>query len=104
MLNDSSASQREETPHSVKSTHSVKATQHNTAKRTQTIRKQTVNVVLKRRAESIIKDKSIDAQSRVMVRYALEINDPWLPELVRCVEAGESLTETIKLLADSCDD
>jgi hypothetical protein len=93
MLNDSSASQREETPHSVKST------QPNTVQR-----KQAINVALKRRAESIIEDKSIDAQSRVMVRYALEINDPWLPELVRCVEAGESLSETIKLLADSSDD
>ena len=93
MLNDSSAVEREETPHSVNST------QNNTAKR-----KQTIDVVLKRRAESIVKDRSIDAQNRVAIKYALEINDPWLPELVRCVEAGESLTETIKLLADSSDD
>ena len=93
MLNDSSAAEREETPQSVNST------QNNTAKR-----KQTINVALKRRAQSIIKDRSIDAQSRLAIRYALEINDPWLPELVRCVEAGKSLTETIKLLADSCDD
>ena len=93
MLNDSSASQREETPHSVKST------QKKNAKR-----KQTISVALKRRAESIVKDRSIDPQNRVAIKYALEINDPWLPELVRCVEAGESLTETIKLLADSSDD
>ena len=101
MLNDSSASQREETPHSVNST------QNNNDKRKQTNnhkRKQTINSALKRRAQSIVKDRSIDAQSRVAIRYALEINDPWLPELVRCVEAGESLTETIKLLADSSDD
>ena len=26
-----------------------------------------------------------------MLRYALEINDPWLPQLVCCVDAGESI-------------
>ena len=90
MLNDSSASQRDET------THSVKSTRNNTAER-----KQTINVALKRRAQSVINDKSIDAQSRLVIRYALEINDPWLPELVRCIEAGENLTDRIKVLADA---
>ena len=48
---------------------------------------------LKRRAQSVINDKSIDAQSRAIIRYGLEINDPWLPELVRCVDAGESIID-----------
>jgi hypothetical protein len=50
---------------------------------------------LKRRAQSIINDKSIDAQTRVTIRYGLEINDPWLPELVRCVDAGESIIDNL---------
>ena len=52
-----------------------------------TLREETlhVNDALKRRAQSIINDKSIDAQTRAVIRYGLEINDPWLPELVRCI-------------------
>jgi hypothetical protein len=30
----------------------------------------------------------------VIIRYALEINDPCLAELVRCADAGESIGET----------
>ena len=47
----------------------------------------------KRRAQSIIEDKSNDAKTRALVRYGLEINDPWLHELVRCVDAGESIID-----------
>ena len=50
---------------------------------------------LKRRAQSIINNKLIDAQTRVIIRYGLEINDPWLPELVRCVDAGESIIDNL---------
>ena len=50
---------------------------------------------LKRRAQSIINDKSIDAPTRTIIRYGLEINDPWLPELVRCVDAGESIIDNL---------
>ena len=32
------------------------------------------------------------------------VNEQWQAYLNRCGEAGESLTETIKLLADSSDD
>ena len=69
MTNLSSARLREETPHN--------------------------SDALKRRAQSIIKDKSIDPQTRVIIRYGLEINDPWLPELVRCVAAGESIIDNL---------
>jgi hypothetical protein len=50
---------------------------------------------LKRRAQSIINDKSIDTQTRVIIRYGLEIKDPWLPELVRRVDAGESIIDNL---------
>jgi hypothetical protein len=67
MSNLNSARLREETPHS--------------------------SDALKRRAQSIINDKSIDAETRAIIRYGLEINDPWLAELVRCVDAGESIID-----------
>ena len=50
MTNLSSARLREETPH--------------------------LSDALKRRAQSITNDKSIDSQTRTLIRYALEINDP----------------------------
>ena len=71
MLNHSSATDYAETPHV----------------------NQTTRMALKRRAESVLKDKSIDAQSRAVIRYALEINDPWLAELVQRVEAGEAVVD-----------
>lgn len=69
MINLNSARLREETPH--------------------------LGDAVKRRAQSLIKDKSIDAQSRAIIRYGLETNDPWLPALVRCVDAGESIIENL---------
>jgi hypothetical protein len=51
----------------------------------------TISNALKRRTQSVIDDKSIDAQTRALVRYALETNDPWLPELVRRIDAGETV-------------
>jgi hypothetical protein len=50
---------------------------------------------LKRRARSVINNKSIDAQTRAVIRYGLETNDPWLPQLVRCVDAGESIIDNL---------
>lgn len=76
----SSASQREQTPHVTESTNTLNLNH-------------TINNALKRRAESLIKDKSIDAESRTMIRYCLEIKDPWLPELVRRVDAGETIIQ-----------
>ena len=52
-----------------------------------------INIAIKRRAESVINDRSIDAGSRTLIRYALEINDPLLPELMRRVDAGESIVD-----------
>lgn len=59
----------------------------------QTIR--TISDALKRRAQSILNNRAIDAQSRAIIRYALEINDPWLAELVRRADAGETLSDTV---------
>src|SRR5215216_1955860 len=72
MSNDTSA-----TPHTIKSTQT------------------TITDALKRRAQSLINDKSVHAATRAFIRYGLEINDPWLPELVRRVDAGESIIDNL---------
>ena len=77
MANHSSATVRE-TPHSTR------------ISRTNTI----VNA-LKRRAQAVLNDESIDPQSRAIIRYALEINDPWLARLVRRADAGEAIVDTL---------
>jgi hypothetical protein len=54
----------------------------------------TISDALRRRAQAVITDTSIDPQWRNIVRYALEINDPLLPDLVRRAEAGEEIIDT----------
>ena len=49
---------------------------------------------LRERAQAVVNDRSIDGQSRAIIRYALETNDPWLAELVRRADAGESIVDT----------
>ena len=75
----SSATARSETPHA-----------------TETDSTRTISVALKRRAQSIMKDRSIDPESRALVRYALEINDPCLADLVRRTDAGESIVAALE--------
>lgn len=53
----------------------------------------TINNSLKRRAQSVINNESIDGSSRAIVRYSLETNDPWLSELVRRIDAGETVSD-----------
>ena len=69
MLNLNSARLREETPH--------------------------ISAALKRRAQVVINDKSIDEHTRAAIRYGLEINDPDLPELIRCADNGESMFDNV---------
>ena len=76
MANHSSATVRE-TPHAYRTT------------RTATI----INA-LKQRAQSILNDTSINSQSRAIIRYALETNDPWLAELVRRADAEETVIDS----------
>ena len=58
----------------------------------------TVSDATKRRAESVINDRTIDPQWRTIIRAALELNDPWLAELVSRAEAGENIVETFDSL------
>ena len=81
MASHSSATVREQTPHA-----------------TSTTRTTTIINALKRRAQSVLNDTSIDAQSRAIIRYALETNDPWLAELVRRADADEPIVDAIDFL------
>ena len=69
MLNLNSARLREETPHT--------------------------SDTLKHRAQSVINNKAIDAGTRLVIRYGLETNDPLLGDLMRRVDAGETIIDNI---------
>jgi len=51
---------------------------------------------LTRRAQAVLNDKTVDPQSRAIIRYAMEIHDPWLARLVRRAEAGEDVVENMQ--------
>ena len=87
MTTHSSATARVETPHGNRTT-----------------RANTIINALKRRAQAVLNDQSIDAQSRAIIRYALETNDPWLAELVRRADAGEDVVENLQALDTNEDD
>src|SRR5688500_14634682 len=55
----------------------------------------TISDALKRRAQSVINNRRTDPQWRSIVRYALEINDPWLADIVRRASAGEKIIDTL---------
>ncbi len=80
MASHSSASVREQAPHSI-ANHIIKLNSNNDD--------------VRQRAWSLLRDKSLDESSRSLIGYALEINDPKLPELVRRAEAGESVVDNI---------
>ena len=61
----------------------------------------TVSDATKRRAESVINDKTIDPQWRTMIRGALKLDDPSLAELLNRAEADENIDETFESLKTS---
>src|ERR1041385_8134808 len=77
MATHSSAKLREQTPHLTETTNTI------------------ISNALKRRAQSLLNDTSIDPQWRAIVRYGLETNDPWLADLVRRADAGEPIIDTV---------
>ena len=58
----------------------------------------TVSDATKRRAETVINDRTIDPQWRTIIRAALELNDPWLAELITRAEADENIVDTFESL------
>jgi hypothetical protein len=55
----------------------------------------TISDELKHRALSVIDDRRTDPQWRPIIRYALEINDPWLADIMRRAAAGERIIDTV---------
>lgn len=77
MTTHSSAPERAESPHETNS----------------------ISDAVRRRAQSLIKDRAIDPGGRTWLRYALEINDEvGLAELVRRADAGEPIIDDSHLL------
>ena len=88
------------------STHVSASAHEETPHETETIQI-TISDALRRRAEAVINGSSIDPQWRNIIRYALEINDPLLPDLVRRADAGEQIIDTTvfsETLEDNEDD
>lgn len=54
----------------------------------------TISDALRRHAQSVINDSRTDPQWRSIVRYALEINDPWLADIVRRAGTGEKIIDS----------
>lgn len=80
MTTHSSATAHRETPHETETTMIA------------------VSDATKRRAESVINDKTVDPQWRTIIRFALELNDPFVGELVSRAEAGKDIVETFESL------
>ncbi len=89
MTSHGSAIEREETPQSTQTAHA-----NQTAN--QTTRTATIIEALKRRAQAVLNDRSLDPQSRALIRYALETNDPWLAQMIERAEAGEPVIDESK--------
>jgi hypothetical protein len=79
MTSHSSATALDEAPHETETTTII-----------------TVSEATKRRAEAVMNDRTIDPQWRTIIRAALELNDPWLAELVTRAEAGEDIVDTFE--------
>ena len=54
-----------------------------------------IDASLKRRARLLITNSSIPGQTRNLIRYAWEIKDPLLAQLVQRIEAGEMTIEHV---------
>jgi hypothetical protein len=60
----------------------------------------TLNANLKRRARKLATDSRVDPSTRSLIRYGLEIKDPYLEQIVSRVEAGEMRIDHIHLEGD----
>ena len=80
------------------------ATMRETPHVNQTSRTNTIINALRQRAQAVLNDRSVDPQSRAIIRYALETNDPWLAELVRRADAREPVVDQAGFLMTSSTD
>ena len=87
MARHSSATPREEKSNDREETSSLSEKESDNINSTP--RPHIIDASLKRRARLLITNSSIPRQTRSLIRYALEIKDPHLVQVVRRVEAGE---------------
>ena len=74
--------------------------ERDTDKINSTVRPHVIDASLKRRARLLITNSSIPGRTRSLIRYALEIKDPYLDQVVRRVEAGEMTIDHLVLEED----
>ena len=60
----------------------------------------TLDAYLKRRARKLATDSRVDPGTRSLIRYALDIKDPSLDQIVNRIEAGETRIDHIHLEGD----
>lgn len=105
MASHTSAPTREQAPHETQTSETTQTTQATDATLKTLIRRtRTATIInaLTQSALSVLNDRTIHPQSRAVIRYALETNDPWLAELVRRAEKGEAIADSIAQLARDC--
>jgi hypothetical protein len=93
LLDESTLHQGTSTPREEKSTQREKESDNSNS----TFKPHIIDASLKRRARMLITNSSIPSQTRSLIRYALEIKDPYLAQVVRRVEAGEMTIDSIYL-------
>ena len=60
----------------------------------------TLDANLKRRARKLATDSRVDPRTRLLIRYALQIKDEQLGQIVNRIEAGETRIDHIHLESD----
>src|SRR5690349_24618376 len=60
----------------------------------------TLDANLKRRARKLATDSRVDPRTRSLIRYGLEIKEPYLEQIVNRVESGEMSIDHIHLESD----
>lgn len=60
----------------------------------------TLDANLKRRARKLATDSRVDPGTRGLIRYGLQIKDPYLEQVVNRIEAGELRIDHIHLESD----
>jgi hypothetical protein len=60
----------------------------------------TLDANLKRRARKLTTDSRVDPRTRSLIRYGLAIKDPYLEQIVKRVEAGETSIDHIYFDSD----
>ena len=60
-----------------------------------TLKSHSIDASLKRRARLLVSNGSILRQTRSLIRYVLQIKDPYLAQVVRRVEGGEMIIERL---------